>query len=823
MNTVKQIAILTKRLGRRTIGQRANRLLSLSIIVCTCVAASLGFFAKSVQTALDNDIANFLGAPLVVRSDQAILSKVPEIDGLSSPVYTATFTTGAISKDEYQSVSLKAVSNDYPLQGELRIRNADGENALKGIALKPDHAWLDQRAMDELNVALGDLVQIGSSSLLVTGEVVFEPDRLTQLQHALPRVMVSQQSLVNTGVSNDNDRGKFRVLFAGENAALTGLEAQLPELINHEFEVLKPGAGRHPFSRISLRAERMLNVVLVLILLMCGGAAATLADHSVRQYAMPATVLRCMGVNRRAVAWGLCLQLLVLALIMSLVGCLIGWLLQHILVNVMQPHMTLEVASVEFRDLLSPIGIGLVTVVAFVLPKLQQLGSISVSSVLRGHIERPKRPYLTSLCAAVVVAGMLWISSDNAQLTMMLAAAVIFLVVLSIGFGWGLSKLSAQAHRLFRGPLKIAVRSIGRSPGRHIAPLASVSIAMMAVLMTVTLRGSFLDVLQVQMLETDGNYIYSGLPEAKRDTFLSTLESTDTELKGMYPVVAARLISVNGTPIDQALKKESDTREETRSKVRLSWAPRLPDNNSLVQGGWPTLGSNEVSVENEVMTDLGLELGDNLGFQIGDTVLTSTISSRREYQGGGSRMMFWFMFAPDALVDYEQRLMGGLMIQDKPQSILSKLSRNFPQVRITNLERQISGVRDIMIVLTRLMNTTLSLLLGGALMVIVASSFTSAANRQSQLTLMRALGLRRAQCYGMNVVEQLTIGLVACVVGLLGVQLIAGIMFHNLFALSYELDWWRSLLLTLLISGAFAILGWTFAYRNLQTPVRLSA
>lgn len=823
MNTIKQIAIITKRLGRRTIAQRANRLLSLSIIVCTCVAASLGFFAKSVQTALDKDIANFLGAPLVVRSDQAILSKALEIDGLSGPVYTATFTTGALSEDDYQSVSLKAVSNDYPLQGELLIRNAEGDNALKGMALRLDQAWLDQRAMDELNVAIGDEIQVGSSSLKVTGEVLFEPDRLTQLQHVLPRVMVSQQSLANTGVSNDNDRGKFRVLFAGESAALKRLEAQLPELISHEFEVLKPGTGRHPFSRISLRAERMLNVVLVLILLMCGGAAATLADHSVRRYAMPATVLRCMGVNRRAVAWGLCLQLLALALVMSLMGSLLGWLLQHILVGVMEPHMTLEVATIEPRDLLGPIGIGLVTVVAFVLPKLQQLGSISVSSVLRGHIERPKRTYLTSLCAAVVVAAMLWISSDNAQLTMMLVGAVIFLVLLSIGFGWGLSKLSAQAHRFFRGPLKIAVRSIGRSPGRHIAPLASVSIAMMAVLMTVTLRGSFLDVLQVQMLETDGNYIYSGLPEAQRDAFTQTLADARTELKGMHPVVSARLISVNGIPIDQALKKESDTREETRSKVRLSWAQSLPENNSLVRGDWPILGSNEVSVENEVMTDLGLKLGDSLGFQIGEAVLTSTISSRREYQGGGSRMMFWFMFAPDALANFEQRLMGGLMIQNKPQSILNDLNSNFPQLRITNLERQISGIRDIMIVLTRLMNTTLSLLLGGALMVIVASSFTSAANRQSQLTLMRALGLRRVQCYAMNVVEQLTIGLVACIVGLLGVQLIAGLMFHNLFALSYELDWWRSISLTLLISGAFAILGWAFAYRNLQTPVRLSA
>ncbi|MFT6046859.1 MAG: hypothetical protein ACI9WC_002570, partial [Arenicella sp.] len=56
MNKFTQIIILTKRLSRPTIGQKANRLLSLCIIVCTCVAASLGFFSNSVQSALDNDI-----------------------------------------------------------------------------------------------------------------------------------------------------------------------------------------------------------------------------------------------------------------------------------------------------------------------------------------------------------------------------------------------------------------------------------------------------------------------------------------------------------------------------------------------------------------------------------------------------------------------------------------------------------------------------------------------------------------------------------------------------------------------------------------------
>jgi len=822
VNQVSQTLILMKRLGRRAAGQRANRLLSLCIVMCTCVSASLSFFANSVQSALDNDIANYLGAPLVVRAGQAIPASLFSLNGLASPVVTASFTTGAVARDAYQSISLKGISQGYPLQGELVIRTLAGEANHDASSLANGTVWLDKRAMEELSISLGENIQIGSAWLAVSGEIVHEPDRLTQLQHALPRAMVTLHTLAQTRVGVDNDRGEHRVLITGSNDALSRLETHLSKTLNHDYEILKPGKGRHPFSRISMRAERLLNVILVLILLMCGGAAATLADHSVRHYAMPATVLRCMGVSRRAVASALCLQLIILAVLASLVGCVLAWLIQPILIGIMQPHMMLQVAELSLTDLIGPLSIGLVTVIAFVVPKLQQLGSIPVNMVLRGQIDRFGRSYLTMVIATTVVVAMLWYSNDNLQLTMMLVAAVLFLIVLSIGFGWGLSKASGQMHRFFKGPIKVAVRSIGRSPSRHITPLASVSIAMMAILMTVTLRGSFLDVLQVQMLETDGNYFFTGLPADQRELFSQTIEQSKSELKGIYPTVLSKLVSINDVAIDEALKRESDTREETRSKVRLSWAAQLPSNNRLLQGDWPAVGNKDVSVESEVMSDLGLELGDKLGFKIGNSLMTATITSSREYKGGGSRMMFWFMFAPDTLAEFEQHYMGGIKIDENSRSVLSVLTEKFPQVRVSDLERQIQGIRDIMIVLTRMMNTALTLLLGGALMVIIATSFVSASSRRTQSSLMRVIGLRRKQCYAMSITEQMVVALVACMIGILGVQLIAGALFQNLFALSYQLDWERALLLTALISSTFVVIGWLFAFRQLQDPIRLS-
>ncbi len=822
MNGFKQVWAVCRRLGFRSLKQKPHCLLGLCIFVCAGIAAMLSFFANSVQLALDRDIANYLGAPIVLRSDSDFSTKSLNLAAMDKVVETASFTIGALGPNTYQSVSLKGVSSDYPLQGDLVINTNGVETNASALQLADNSVWLDQRALLELQVEVGETIQIGRSELLVAGELVHEPDRLTQLQHALPRAMVNLNTLNNTGVARENDRGEHRLLLAGSESALGGLEATLSHEDFADVEILKPGKGQHPFSRISMRAERLLSLMLVLILLMCGGAAASLGDHIVNHYALPATVLRCMGVKRRTVAWALCLQLMGIALLMSLLGCALAWGLQPLLNQLMQPHMVIEVAPLSGTDLIAPIAIGLLTVIAFVIPKLHHLGKLPVSSVLRGQIEQPSRFGLSTVLVSILVFSILWLSSDNIHLSLLLVGGVIALVGLSALFGWFLSKFTAQAHHGFRGPIKVAVRSIGRSSGRHIAPLTSVAIAMMAVLLTLMLRSSFLDRLQTQMLETDGNYIFTGLPAAQSNAFTELVNNTGAIVKAMHPTVSAKLVAINGVDFERAMGKDSDTREEARSKVRLSWAESLPSNNRLLNGSWPRVGSNEVSVEAEVMTDLGLVLGDALSFAIGDQVLNATITSRREYKGGGSRMMFWFMFSESALQPYEQHMMGGLLISTPAQPLLSQLGAKFSQVRVTDLERMISGIRDIMIVLTRLMNTALLLLLSSALMVIIVNSFVAFSNRSNQMQLMRALGLRRRQCYVMNMAEQFVIGLAACLVGVLAVQLIAGALFQNLFALPYQLDWQHVLSLGGLICASFVVVGFAFSLRQLRREVTLS-
>jgi putative ABC transport system permease protein len=641
---------------------------------------------------------------------------------------------------------------------------------------------------------------------------------------------VSIQTLALSGVSEGLNKGEFRTLITADQLTIAKLEQALPSILNQRQRILKPNVGQHPFSRISQRAEKMLSVLLILILIMCGSAAATLADHSVKHYTQTATVLRCMGVNRNAVVLALLIQLTLLAMLSSALASVSAWLVQPSFTQIMQPHMQLLPSPLTWFVFMQPLAIALITILAFVAPKLRSLSTFPVIHVLRGIALKKPNSLLSLSIVSSLSIGLLYLNSDNVKLTIMMVTAVLAVTILSLIFAWCLSKLCAHTHHFFKGTTKVAIRSIGRSPQRHFASLLSISIAMMAILMTVTLRGSFIDLLQIQTIEQDGNYIYNGLSEGSKQDFIDALKINSAELKNMHPVVKARLIMVNGIAIEKAVNNESDSREEVRSKVRLSWANAKPNNNKLLNGEWPQIGTNDVSVEAEVMSDLGLSIGDVLSFEIGGRILNSRISSRREFQVADSRVMFWFMFAPDALASFDQTMMGGFYInnadsnnnQKNSKHTLSVLTKQFPTVRITDLERQISSIRTTMIALTRLMNTALILLLGGALMLIISSSFSNAANRQSQSVLLRAFGLQNKQLFRMDLIEHIALSTVACAVGIIGVQLIGGFMFKELFAIDYQLDWLRALTLSAYIIIGFALLGWLFSFRSSQQTVRLS-
>ncbi len=817
----RQVMILMRSLGWRSLKQKTYVLLAFCLFFSAFIASGLAYFSAGVQQALNDDIAQFLGAPLVIRSDRELPDQWWSAATINPPVQTISVTHGATGSAGYHSIALKGVSDSYPMQDDIKLLNQSGELTATGQSLNNHQAWLDARAMSVLGVGLGEQIYIGNVSFTVVAEILFEPDRLTQLQHVLPRVMVHLDDMRSIGLAFNNGRSEFRYLFNAAEPVLSAFESSLSKILPMEHQVLKPDAGGHPFSRMAQRADKLLGMVLVLVLLLCGASAALLATFAVEKYVMPASMLRCMGLKRSVFSHALLMQLVLLALFSGSVGSLLGWLIQPWLKSLLEPHLML--AEVGFSGLiaLTAIGVSLLTLLAFVYPRLRALSSVPVSQVLRG-LQTVSHAQLVSLVSGLFcVVLLLWYYSDNWRLTTYLVIGVVSMVAMALLFGWLLNKATGLLHHFNKGIVRVSLRSIGRNPRKHMITMSTIALAVMSLLMTTNLRGSFLDRYHVQRISHDGNYIFSGLPEEQRPEFTHFMQQNQIEIKGMHPTVSAKLFSINGLLIDQALSAESDTREETRSPVRLSWAEQLPANNLLNEGQWPSLGGGEVSVEAEVMSDLGLKIGDVLGFKINDEILSARIISSRSFKSGGSMMMFWFMFAPDALADFKQHYMGGLEVSKGKQALIKSMAAQFPAILVTDIEQQVFRMRAIMTGLTKMMNSILILLVAAALTVLMASAFISMHTQHKQINLMRALGVLKHRLYWMLLIEQAVVGLVACLIGVLGAQLIAGLMFNQQFGVSYEPNWGELSVLILTVTSVFACIGLLMAYFRIKQPIQL--
>src|SRR6478735_11533834 len=123
-------------LGWRQLGRdfRAGELRLLVVAVTLAVAAltAVGFFADRINGGLARDARQLLGGDAIVSSDQPappmFTARAREL-GLVTAT-TANFPSMGRASDDKggatRLVSVKAVSDAYPLRGRLRVRDAPG-------------------------------------------------------------------------------------------------------------------------------------------------------------------------------------------------------------------------------------------------------------------------------------------------------------------------------------------------------------------------------------------------------------------------------------------------------------------------------------------------------------------------------------------------------------------------------------------------------------------------------------------------------------------------------------------------------------------------
>jgi len=214
-------------------------LLFASLVLGVTLVTGISLFAERMQKALVGEASVYLGADRVLQVNDSVAQiwlDQAQQHGLSvartTLFPTMVYRTGSDSDRSVLS-ALKAVSASYPLRGDLETRDSNGQLASVQHGPASGMAWVDANILTQLDIAIGDRIDLGNSSFVVDRVLTREGDAGSSFYGMGTRVMINDGDLPATGLIIPGSRVEYRYLFAGDDSALDSyfdwLNPQLPK------------------------------------------------------------------------------------------------------------------------------------------------------------------------------------------------------------------------------------------------------------------------------------------------------------------------------------------------------------------------------------------------------------------------------------------------------------------------------------------------------------------------------------------------------------------------------------------------------------------
>lgn len=402
----------------------------------------IALFTDRLEKALLLESANMLAADRALSSrqqpPQEILAEA-EVRGFHT-AQTLTFTSMAFSESSNMLVSAKAVSDAYPLRGEVIVADrlfAQGAPIVGGPL--PGEVWLESRALSALNIEVGDPVFIGEAELIASKIIVVEPDRQQagMLDSVGPRLMLSMADVEKTNVVQLGSHVSYRYLFASDDQkALDAFAEWIREKYNGNYSVRDVRDESEAVNEALDKAESFLLLGSLLAALLAGVAIAFTAKRYSGNHYDYVAILKSLGCTSVEVGFIYLFIQSALVIISIVLGCALGWLLHQVILRMLQSIITVELPAIEFEPFVIGSLTALVCLLSFALPPLLALRATPPLRVLRKDLGQKKIgayiPYLLGMAGTLFL--VFWYSQSlvlTAVLVISVAGIAIVLLFIS--------------------------------------------------------------------------------------------------------------------------------------------------------------------------------------------------------------------------------------------------------------------------------------------------------------------------------------------------------------------------------------------------------
>ena len=817
-------------------------LLVISVVLAVAALTAVGFFSDRLQAGLWRDARQLLGGDAVVVSDKptaANFQQKAEALGLKTNA-TLSFPSMARADDakggETKLVALKAVTDGYPLRGQMSLLNLQGSNAnqsdlsqsrpvkLTRDVPQPGQAWIDPALLEVLNLQMGDALWLGDKSFQIAALIDREPDRGAGFMNFAPRVMIHQSDVMATGLIQPASRLTYRMAVAGEASQANvqqflkwaRAEVAKPEVRGIQIESME--SGRPEMRQTLDRAEKFLNLIALLAALLCAVAVALAARTFASKHLDGCALLRVLGQSQKTLSVAYAFEFISAGLAASLLGVLMGYAIHHAFIWLLAGLVDVQLPPSSGAPALLGLGMGLTLLLAFGLPPVLQLAKVPAMRVIRRDMGGLQPASLGVLFTGLLgFAGALMWASRDVKLGFMTVGGFAVATLMFAGATWLALKLLRKWVPSDTTPrwLLLATRQVMARPVYAVVQVSALSVGLLALVLLVLLRTDLISSWRkATPLNAPDRFVINLQPD-QTQAFQNKLSQEGVKDYDWYPMIRGRLVAVNGKEVSPQDYTDERAKRLVDREFNLSARATQPEHNEVVKGQWQADEKDAVSVEVGIAKTLGLKMGDRLRFDVGGVISEGRVTSLRKVDWGSMRANFFVIYPVDNLPEVPLSYMAAFKTPDVP-AFERNLLQQFPNVTSVDLRASFTQVQKVLDQVIRAVEFLFAFTLMAGLLVLTAAVTSTREERKREFAIMRALGATGRLLSQVQTAELMGVGLMA---GFLA-SLVAELVGWGLARFVFEFEWTASLWVP--VAGALtgAVLAWIAGWWGLAEVLR---
>lgn len=829
MNALLERLPLAWRLLRRDWRAGELRILLLALIIAVTATSAISFFSDRLQRAMVNQSAELLGGDLRLSSPRAYPADwLHQADALGiAHTETLEFPSVVVAGDNFQLAGIKAVQQGFPLRGEVRVaKQPFGEEFTTQVIPAAGEAWAEGRLLPLLGINVGDTLELGSISLRVTRVLAYEPGVAGGFAGLAPRLLINREDVARAAILRPGSRVSYNLFFAADDAALQRFKSWLKPRLEPSHSLTDVRSGRPTVGAALDRAEQYLGLSSLVAVLLAGVAIAMGARRYSERHFDMAAVMRCFGAGQRDLLALFLPQLLLLALLGSAIGVIAGYLVQFGLFVLLRELLPAVLPAPGWMPVVVGMLTGITVLAGFALPPVMRLRQVPALRVLRRELDpMPLRGWLVYGAALLAMGGLMWRYTGSAAMTLgVIGGAVIALALLGV-LALALLRTSRLLHRGVGVAWRFGLNNLWRRPLLSVGQILAFGLTLMAMALIALVRGDLLNTWQTSLPDNAPNqFVVNVLPE-QVDAFRQFLEQKKIHDAVLYPMVRGRLAQINGIESKEFVGDEERGRGALNRELNLTWATDLPADNKVTAGNWfsrDASGKSLVSMEEKLAQRMGVKLGDELTFDFGGEALKAKVDNLRSVQWDSFHPNFFMIFPPGVLDRFPATYITSFYLPQARKAELAQMLREFPAVTVIDMDRIMEQVRRILAQVTLAVEYVLVFVLLAGFAVLYAALQASLDERLHEGALLRTLGASRRQLRSGHLAEYAALGFLAGVFAAAGAELIAFILYWQVFNLDYSFKWWLWLVLPPLGALLIGVAGYRGTRRVVQTsPLRV--